>query len=147
MAALGSAAASDGSGHDQEGPSSRELFGLSPDTQSGTAWQGSEYKSATRTFTKWWPTTYPGEWKLPNGMRYPFVWRLVTVGTKESQGLPSMGAQCYESWTWDWIETPGLPSIAEVEQMLRDHYIAKQKEAEAAKQKEEAKPSSDDPKK
>ena len=136
MAALGSAAASDGSGHDKEVPSSRELFGLSPDTQSGTAWQGSEYKSATRTFTKWWPTTYPGEWKLPNGMRYPFIWRLVTVGTKESQ--------CYESWTWDWIETPGLPSIAEVEKMLRDHYIASQ---EAAQRKEEAKPTSDDSKK
>ena len=134
MAALGSAAASDGSGHDKEVPSSRELFGLSPDTQSGTAWQGSEYKSATRTFTKWWPTTYPGEWKLPNGMRYPFTWRLVTVGTKETQ--------CYESWTWDWIETPGLPSVAEVEKMLRDHYIASQ---EAAKQKEEAKPPSDAP--
>ena len=136
MAALGSAAASDGSGHDKEVPSSRELFGLSPDTQSGTAWQGSEYKSATRTFTKWWPTTYPGEWKLPNGMRYPLIWRLVTVGTKESQ--------CYESWTWDWIETPGLPSIAEVEKMPRDHYIAPQ---EAAQQKEEAKPTSDDSKK
>ena len=134
MAALGSAAASDGSGHDKELPSSRELFGLSPDTQSGTAWQGSEYKSATRTFTKWWPTTYPGEWKLPNGMRYPFIWRLVTVGTKESQ--------CYESWTWDWIETPGLPSIAEVEKMLRDHYIANQ---EAAKQKEEASLPSESP--
>ena len=136
MAALGSAAALPSSTEDKEMPSSRELFGLSPDTQSGTSWQGSEYKSATRTFTKWWPTTYPGEWKLPNGMRYPFIWRLVTVGTKESQ--------CYESWTWDWIETPGLPSIEEVEKMLRGHYIASQ---EAAKQKEEAKPSSDDPKK
>ena len=134
MAALGSAAATDGSSHASEQPSTRELFGLSPDTQSGTSWQGSEYKAATRTYTKWWPTTYPGEWKLPNGMRYPFIWRLVTVGTKE--------AQCYESWTWDWIETPGLPSIAEVEKMLRDHYIATQ---EAAKQKEEAKPSSDTP--
>ena len=136
MAALGSAAASDGSAHDKEVPSSRELFGLSPDTSSGTKWQGSEYKSSTRTFTKWWPTTYPGEWQLPNGMRYPFIWRLITVGTKESQ--------CYESWTWDWIETPGLPSIAEVEQMLKDHYIASQ---EAARQKEEAKPMSDDAKK
>ena len=134
MAALGSAAASDGSAHDKEAPSSRELFGLSPDTQSGTAWQGSEYKSATRTFTKWWPTTYPGEWKLPNGMRYPFVWRLITVGTKEQQ--------CYESWTWDWIETPGLPSIAEVEKMLRDHYIAQQ---EAAKKNAEASPPSEPP--
>ena len=134
MAAMSSAAATDGSSHDNEMPSSRELFGLSPDTQSGTSWQGSEYKAATRTYTKWWPTTYPGEWKLPNGMRYPFIWRLVTVGTKE--------AQCYESWTWDWIETPGLPSIAEVEKMLMDHYIATQ---EAAKQKEEAKASSDTP--
>ena len=136
MAALGSAAATDGSSHASEPPSTRELFGLSPDTQSGTSWQGSEYKSATRTYTKWWPMIYPGEWKLPNGMRYPFVWRLVTVQTKESQ--------CYESWTWDWVETPGLPSIAEVEKMLRDHYIASQ---EAAKQSEEAKPSSDDSKK
>ena len=134
MAALGSAAATDGSSQAPELPSSRELFGLSPDTQSGTSWQGSEYKSAKRTYTKWWPTIYPGEWKLPNGMRYPFVWRLVTVQAKESQ--------CYESWTWDWVETPGLPSIAEVEKMLKDHYIALQ---EAAKQKEEASPPSDSP--
>ena len=26
-----------------------------------------------------------------------------------------------ENWTWDWVETLGMPSVAQVEQMLSDH--------------------------
>ena len=112
-------------------PSSRELFGLSDDTASGTAWQGTKYISATKTFSKWWPAIYPGEWKLPNGMRYPFVWKLLQVRMENSQAI--------EEWTWDWVETPGMPSIAEVEQMLRDHYLQQQaKKQEQAQQQSEA---------
>ena len=112
-------------------PSNRELFGLSDDTSSGTPWQGSKYVAATKTFTKWWPAIYPGEWKLPNGMRYPFVWKLLQIRTENSQA--------YEEWTWDWVETPGLPSIAEVEKMLRDHYLQQQaKKQEQAQQQSES---------
>ena len=106
-------------------PVDASLFGLSGDTSSGNAWQGSRYNASTRTFTKWWPAIYPGEWKLPNGMRYPFIWRLVDVGRDNNQGR--------EEWTWDWVETPGMPTIAEVEQMLRVHAREKA-EAEAARQ-------------
>ena len=113
-------------------PDTRQLFGLSGDTASGTDWQGSRYNAASKTFTKWWPAIYPGEWKLPNGMRYPFVWKLLQVRMESSQAI--------EEWTWDWVETPGMPSIAEVEQLLRDHYLQQQakKQAEAAKQQSEA---------
>ena len=49
-------------------------------------------------------------------MRYPFVWKLQTL-TAWQNGV----AQAREEWTWEWVETPGMPSIAEVEQMLRAH--------------------------
>ena len=104
-------------------PVDASLFGLSGDTSSGNAWQGSRYNASTRTFTKWWPAIYPGEWKLPNGMRYPFIWRLVDVGRVNNQGR--------EEWTWDWVETPGMPSIAEVEQMLLAHRQQQAQEAAA----------------
>ena len=107
-------------------PDTRQLFGLSGDTASGTDWQGSRYNAASKTFTKWWPAIYPGEWKLPNGMRYPFVWKLMNVGT--------VGSQAVEEWTWDWVETPGLPTIPEVEQMLLEHHrqqVAKAQQAAA----------------
>ena len=70
-------------------------------------------------FKKWWPAVYPGEWKLPNGMRYPFIRKLETVRVE--------GQTAYESWTWEWIETPEMPSIAQVDQMLRAH--AREQEA------------------
>ena len=113
---------------EQAVPSTRELFGLSEDKSSGTSWQGSKYTAATKTYTKWWPAIYPGEWKLPNGMRYPFVWRLLQVRIENSQAR--------EEWTWDWVETPGMPTIAEVEQMLLDHYLQQQakKQAQAPQQ-------------
>ena len=57
----------------------RTLFGLSDDASSGNQWQGSSYTASTRVYKKWWPAVYPGEWKLPNGMRYPFIWKLETV--------------------------------------------------------------------
>ena len=104
-------------------PVDASLFGLSGDTSSGNAWQGSRYNASTRTFTKWWPAIYPGEWKLPNGMRYPFIWRLVDVGRVNNQGR--------EEWTWDWVETPGMPSIVEVEQMLLAHRQQQAQEAAA----------------
>ena len=107
----------------QQTPDSRQLFGLSGDTSSGTAWQGSRYVAASKTFTKWWPAIYPGEWKLPNGMRYPFVWKLLQVRTENSQAI--------EEWTWDWVETPGLPSIAQVEQMLLEHHHHQQAQLQA----------------
>ena len=91
----------------------RTLFGLSDDTRSGNAWQGSQYTSSTRVFKKWWPVVYPGEWKLPNGMRYPYIWKLDTVRVE--------GQTAYETWTWEWIETPEMPTIAQVEQMIRAH--------------------------
>ena len=108
-----------------ETPSQRELFGLSDDTASGTQWQGSKYVASTKTFTKWWPAIYPGEWQLPNGMRYPFVWKIKTIRVE--------GSRVEEAWTWEWVETPGMPSIAEVEDMLRAHY----EQQKAAKQQEQ----------
>ena len=99
-------------------PDTRQLFGLRGDTLSGTPWQGSRYVAASKTFTKWWPAIYPGEWKLPNGMRYPFVWRLMNVRTENSQAI--------EEWTWEWVEAPGLPTIAQVEQMLLEHHQQQQ---------------------
>ena len=108
---------------EQQTPDTRQLFGLSGDTSSGTAWQGSRYVAASKTFTKWWPAIYPGEWKLPNGMRYPFVWKLLQVRTENSQAI--------EEWTWDWVETPGLPSIVQVEQMLLEHHQVQQAKLQA----------------
>ena len=89
----------------------RTLFGLRDDTSSGNAWQGSQYTAATRTFRKWWPAVYADEWPLPNGMKYPFVWNLTSLYTKAGQD--------YEQRTWEWVEPPGLPSIAQVEAMTR----------------------------
>ena len=114
----------------QQGPTASELMGLSGDTSSGTAWQGSRYVAATKTFTKWWPAIYPGEWKLPNGTRYPFAWKLLNVRTENSQAI--------EEWTWDWVETPGLPTIAQVEQMLLEHYQQQQAQMQARQQREAA---------
>ena len=111
-------------------PDTRQLFGLSGDTSSGTAWQGSRYTAASKTFTKWWPAIYPGEWKLPNGMRYPFVWKLMNVRSENSQAI--------EEWTWDWVETPGLPSIAQVEQMLLEHHQQQLAQAQARAQQDAA---------
>ena len=103
----------------------RTLFGLSDDTSSGNQWQGSQYTASTRVYKKWWPAVYPGEWKLPtNGMRYPFIWKLETVRV-ECQ-------TAYESWTWEWIETPDMPSIAQVEQMLRTHAREQEERRRAA---------------
>ena len=105
--------------HDQ-----RALFGLSDDTSSGNAWQGSQYTASTKVFKKWWPAVYPGEWTLPNGMRYPFLWKLETVRVE--------GQTAYESWTWEWIETPDMPTIAQVEQMLRTHKREQEERRRAA---------------
>ena len=102
----------------------RSLFGLSDDTQSGNAWQGSQYTASTREFKKWWPAIYPGEWKLPNGMRYPFVWKLERVYVE--------GNTAFEKWTWEWVEASGMPTIAQVEQMLRADAERRQAAAVAA---------------
>ena len=91
----------------------RSLFGLSDDTRSGNAWQGSQYTSSTRTFRKWWPAVYADHWTLPNGLKYPFIWKLDTVRVE--------GQTAYETWTWEWIETPEMPTIAQVEHMIRAH--------------------------
>ena len=109
-------------------PDALELFGLSGDTSSGTSWQGSRYVAASRTYTKWWPAIYPGEWKLPNGMRYPFVWKLI--------GVRIVDSQAFEDWTWEWIETPGMPTIAQVEEMLREHHRHQQERAQSQQQSE-----------
>lgn len=116
---------------DQEMPSTRQLFGLSEDTSSGTSWKGSKYTADTKTFTKWWPAVYTAEWKLPNGMRYPYVWKLQNIHIGD-------GNQAREEWTWEWVETPGMPTIAEVEIMLRDHYLQQQakKQAQARAQQQ-----------
>eukprot|EP00959_Pyramimonas_sp_CCMP1952_P355991 7455338-Pyramimonas_sp.AAC.1 len=66
-------------------PNALELFGLPGDTRSGSAWQGSQYTAATKEFKKWWPATYPGEWKMPNGMLYPFVWKLKSLDVIDGQ--------------------------------------------------------------
>ncbi len=105
-------------------PDTRELFGLSGDTYAGSAWQGSQCTAATREFKKWWPSTYPGEWKMPNGMLYPFVWKL--------KSLDVIDGQVVETWDWEWIETPGLATISEVEAMLRNHYNQQQAAAQEA---------------
>ena len=89
-----------------------ELLGLSGDTHSGSAWQGSQYTAANREFKKWWPATCPGEWKMPNGMLYPFVWKL--------KSLDVINGQVVETWDWEWIEAPGLATISEVESMLQE---------------------------
>ena len=60
------------------GPSSANIA-MSEDTYAGTQWQGSSCKASTRRFRKWWPTTYPDSWLLPNGTRYSFVWKLRQV--------------------------------------------------------------------
>ena len=101
----------------------RSLFGLRDDTSSGNAWQGSQYTAATRTFRKWWPAVYADHWKLPNGLKYPFIWKLVSVQVE--------GQTAYETWTWEWIETPEMPTIAQVEHMIREHY-RQQAESERA---------------
>ena len=67
------------------------LFGLSGDTSAGNDWQGSSYTASTKVYKKGWPAVYPGEWKLPNGMRYPFIWKLETVRIE--------GSQAVETWT------------------------------------------------
>ena len=100
-------------------PEHRALFGLSEDTSAGNEWQGSRYTASTGTFKKWWPAVYSGDWKLPNGMRYPFIWKLESIRIE--------GTQAVETWTWEWVETPHMPTIAQVEQMLRTH--AREEEA------------------
>ena len=40
-------------------------------------------------------------------------------------------SQAIEEWTWDWVETPGLPSIAQVEQMLLEHHQQQQAKLQA----------------
>ena len=92
---------------------SSDLFDLSGDTSAGTSWQGSRKTASTRTFSKWWPSIYPGEYKLPNGMIYLFAWKLSSAVV--------IGSKVDENWTREWVETQGLPPIAQVEQMLRDH--------------------------
>ena len=101
------------SGAASSAPDRRALFGLSGDTSAGNEWQGSNYTASTGTFKKWWPAVYSGDWKLPNGMRYPFIWKLETIRIE--------GSQAVETWTWEWVETPHMPSIAQVEQLLTNH--------------------------
>ena len=101
----------------------RTLFGLRDDTSSGNAWQGSQYTASTRTFRKWWPAVYADHWKLPNGLKYPFIWKLDTVRVE--------GQTAYETWTWEWIETPEMPTIAQVEHMIRA-YMKEQDERRRA---------------
>ena len=101
----------------------RSLFGLSDDTRSGNAWQGSQYTSSTRTFRKWWPAVYADHWTLPNGLKYPFIWKLNTVRVE--------GQTAYETWTWEWIETPEMPTIAQVEHMIREHNRQQEERARA----------------
>ena len=48
-----------------------------------------------------------------------------------------IGSRVEENWTREWVETPGMPSIAQVEKMLSDHAretAAKKAEAEAKQQ-------------
>ena len=40
-----------------------------------------------------------------------FVWKLVEVKIE--------GSQVFEEWSWEWVETPGMPTISQVEDMLR----------------------------
>ena len=120
----------------------RSLFGLRDDTSSGNAWQGSQYTSSTRTFRKWWPAVYADHWKLPNGLKYPFIWKLDTVRVE--------GQTAYETWTWEWIETPEMPTIAQVEHMIREHKREQEERlrasAAAAADTSEAAAASSDPK-
>ena len=112
------------------------LFGLSGDTSAGNEWQGNRYTSSDCTFRKWRPTIYPGEWKMPNGMRYPFFCKLKSVTIVDAQAV--------EVWTWEWVETQGMPTIAQVEKMLRDHAereAPRKKAAEAAKEASNVPPS------
>ena len=102
----------------------RSLFGLSDDTRSGNAWQGSQYTSSTRTFRKWWPAVYADHWTLPNGLKYPFIWKLDTVRVE--------GQTAYETWTWEWIETPEMPTIAQVEHMICEHKREQEERARAS---------------
>ena len=113
---------------EQQVPDTSELLGLTGDASSGTAWQGSRYVASTKAYTKWWPAVYPGEWKLPNGMSYPIIWKLLQVRIENSQAI--------EEWTWEWVETPGMPTIAQVEQMLREHHQQQQAQAQAEQQRE-----------
>ena len=102
----------------------RALFGLSDDTSSGSSWQGSSYTASTRVFKKWWPAVYPGEWTLPTGMKYPFIWKLQSVSVE--------GQTAYETWTWEWVETPDMPSIAQVEELVRAHKQLQEERRRAA---------------
>ena len=119
----------------------RKLFGLSDDTRSGNAWQGSQYTSSTRTFRKWWPAVYADHWTLSNGLKYPFIWKLDTVRVE--------GQTAYETWTWEWIETPEMPTIAQVEHMIREHKREQEERARAsaaaAAEADEAAAASSDP--
>ena len=85
----------------------------------GTEWQGCGYVAATKTYRKWWPTSYPGQWRLPNGMLYPFMWHCLSVRLAE-------GTEDHfvEEWTWQWTPAPGMPSIEEVERMLAQRAAA-----------------------
>ena len=102
-------------------------FDLSGGTSAGAAWRGSRYTASTRTFSKCCPAVYPDEYFLPNGMRYPLVWKIKSIVVIRSRAE--------DNWTCDCVETPGIPSIAQVEQMLSDHareVAAKKAAAEAA---------------
>ena len=96
-------------------PSSEQLLGLSSDHTRGNPWRGSLYSAASRSFSKWWPTTYAGQWRLPNGMSYPYLWTF--------HGISMQDGRAREEWSWNWVETPGLPTIAQVEEMLLQEYL------------------------